>query len=64
MTGRQSQAVSLGVRLVREQGSTVSAAARESGANVTSVRRALRTAGVPPLARGRRPKDKETPARG
>lgn len=53
MSGRQSQAVALALRLVRERGYTVTAAAERHGVAVSSVRRALRAAGVEPLKRGR-----------
>jgi transposase-like protein len=53
MSGRPSQAVTLAVRLVRSHGYTVTAAAERHGLAVSSVRRALRTAGVEPLPRGR-----------
>lgn len=53
MSGRQSQAVALALRLVQERGYTVSAAAEKHGLAVSSVRRALRAVGVPPLPRGR-----------
>jgi transposase-like protein len=53
MSGRPSQAVTLAVRLVRERGYTVTAAATKHGVAVSSVRRALRAAGVEALPRGR-----------
>lgn len=53
MSGRQSQAVTIAVRLVRERGYTVTAAAEKHQLAVSSVRRALRAAGVEPLPRGR-----------
>jgi transposase-like protein len=52
MSGRQSQAVALALRLV-ERGHTVTEAAERHGVAVSSVRRALRAAGVAPLKRGR-----------
>jgi transposase-like protein len=54
MSGRQSQPVALAVRLVQQRGYTVTAAAEKHGVAVTSVRRALRAAGVAPLPRGRK----------
>ncbi|MGE4243697.1 helix-turn-helix domain-containing protein [Ramlibacter sp.] len=59
VSGRQSQAVALAVRLVRDRGYTVTAAAKHHGLAVSSVRRALRAAGVEPLRRGR-PKPEST----
>jgi transposase-like protein len=53
MSGRQSQAVTLALKLVRERGYTVTAAAERHGLAVSTVRRALRSAGVEPLKRGR-----------
>lgn len=53
MSGRQSHAVTLAVRLVRERGYTAAAAAAKHGVAVSSVRRALLRAGVPPNPRGR-----------
>lgn len=53
MSGRPSQAVTLAVRLVRERGYTVTAAAARHGVAVSSVRRALRGAGVAPMPSGR-----------
>ena len=53
MSGRPSQAVTLALRLVRLQGYTVTAAAAKHGVALSSVRRALRAAGVDPLPRGR-----------
>lgn len=53
MSGRQSQAVALAVRLVRDRGYTVTAAAEKHGVAVSSVRRALRSAGVAPLRPGK-----------
>jgi len=52
MSGRQSQAVTLAVRLVLH-GSTVTAAAKRHDVAVSSVRRALRLAGIGPLPHGR-----------
>lgn len=52
MSGRQSQAVALALKLV-QRGHTVTAAAKHHGLAVSSVRRALRAAGVAPLKRGR-----------
>ena len=52
MSGRQSQAVALAVRLV-QRGHTVTAAAEKHKVAVSSVRRALRAAGVAPLKAGR-----------
>jgi len=56
MTGRPSQPVTLAVKLVREHGYSVTAAAERHGVAVSSVRRALRRAGVAPLPRGRKGK--------
>lgn len=53
MSGRQSQAVSLALRLV-ERGHTVTDAAKRHEIAVSSLRRALRRSGVPPLPRGRK----------
>ena len=53
MSGRQSAAVALALRLVRERGYTVTAAAARHKVAVSSVRRALRAAGVAPLKGGR-----------
>lgn len=52
MTGRQSSAVERAVGMVLF-GATVSSAANASGCAQSSVRRALRLSGVPPLPRGR-----------
>ena len=52
MTGRRSSAVETALRLVRE-GMSISEAARQQGVAVSSVRRALRADGVPPMAPGR-----------
>ena len=52
MTGRRSSAVEAALRLVRN-GLSVSEAARRHGVALSSVRRALRADGVPPLAPGR-----------
>ncbi len=51
MTGRRSSAVETALRLVRE-GLSVSEAARQQGVAISSVRRALRAEGVPPLPPG------------
>jgi transposase-like protein len=56
MSGRQSQAVALAVRLVVERGYTATAAAERHGVALSSVRRALRSAGVPPMKPGRKTK--------
>lgn len=56
MSGRQSQAVALAVRAVL-RGMTATAAAAKHGVAVSSVRRALRAAGVPAL-KGGRPKSR------
>ena len=53
MSGRQSQAVTLALKLVLERGYTVTAAAARHELAVSSVRRALRRAQVPELKRGR-----------
>jgi transposase-like protein len=45
--------VTLAVRLVQQRGHTVTEAAQRHGVAVSSVRRALRAAGVEPLPRGR-----------
>lgn len=60
MSGRPSQAVTLAVRLVRERGYTVTAAAEKHSVSLSSIRRALRALNVPPM-RGGRPK-KASPA--
>lgn len=56
MSGLQSHQVTLAMRLVRERGYTITAAAKRHGVGISSVRRALRLAGVPPGRPGRRPK--------
>lgn len=56
MSGRQSQAVALAVRLVLQHGYTATAAAEKHGVALSSVRRALRQAGAPPMKAGRPPK--------
>ena len=53
MSGRQSSAVAAAVRMV-QRGSSVTDAAAKHGVALSSVRRALRAAGVPPLPRGKR----------
>ena len=53
MSGRQSQAVALAVRLVRVHGNTVASAASRHGVALTSVRRALAKLGVAPNPVGR-----------
>lgn len=55
MTGRQSYAVSLAKRMV-ERGAMVKDAAALHGVAPSSIRRAMKTAGAPPLKRGRRAK--------
>lgn len=59
MTGRQSQPVALAVRLVTQHGYSVTAAAEKHKVAVSSVRRALRAAGVEPLQGGRPSKGKK-----
>lgn len=54
MSARQSYEVTLALRLVIERGWGVSAAAREHGIAVSSLRRALRRAGIPPFSPPRR----------
>lgn len=53
MSGRQSQPVALAVKLVQQRDYSVTEAAARHGVAVSSVRRALRAAGVEPLPRGR-----------
>lgn len=53
VSGRQSQAVASAVALVLKRGSSVTDAAAKYGVALSSVRRALRAAGVEPLKRGR-----------
>ena len=53
MSGRQSQSVALALRLVRERGYSVTDAAKKHQVAVSSVRRALRSAGVAKLPGGR-----------
>jgi transposase-like protein len=60
MSGRQSQAVTLAVKLVRERGYTVTGAAERHSVAVSSVRRALRALGVEALSAGRPPKERES----
>lgn len=60
MSGRPSHAVTLAVRLVLQRGYTVTDAAAHQGCSPSSVRRALRLAGVPPLPRGRPKREPRT----
>ena len=53
MTGRTCRAVELAVRLHLERGHSIAEAARRHGVALSSVRRALARAGVPPKPVGR-----------
>jgi hypothetical protein len=53
MSGRQSHAVALALKLVIEHGHTVTAAAARQKVALSSVRRALRSSGIGPLSAGR-----------
>ena len=53
MSGRQSQAVALALKLVRDRSYSVTAAAERHKVAPSSVRRALRAAGVPKMPGGR-----------
>jgi hypothetical protein len=56
MSGRPSQAVTLALKLVQLRGYTVTAAAEKHDLAISTVRRALRAAGVEPMKAGRKKK--------